>query len=120
MRKIILDMNIPQSVEEVHKYIAEQLDLDKEYGRNLDALYDELTVITQPTAFGVFMPTPELDEVDMDLMLYMEKIKTVFKDAEEANSAIAVIFDDLAENVDFDEEEFDRLTDLEIDGLYGK
>ena len=98
MKKIILDFDIPENKKELHEYIADKLEFPEYYGKNLDALYDCLTDIAQPTAIGIFEPAPDLRDVDMDLMLYIEKVKDTFNDAEKANPDIAVIYGDLVEN----------------------
>ena len=43
-----------------------------------------------------------------DLMLYLDKVKEVFKDAETVNPEIAVIFGDITDNLEFPEEEEDE------------
>lgn len=43
MKLVQLNLNEMKSEEEVHTYLAEQLELPDFYGRNLDALYDMLT-----------------------------------------------------------------------------
>ncbi len=46
MKKIILDGNKMTTIEQAHSYIKEQLDLPEYYGKNLDALWDVLSVET--------------------------------------------------------------------------
>ena len=104
MKKVLLDFSIPETKKGVHEYIAEEMGFPEYYGKNLDALYDELTSITEPTAIGFFMPVPELDDIDFDLMLYLDKVKEIFKDAELVNPQIAVIFGDITDNMEFPEE----------------
>ena len=90
MRKIELDFNIPHSREQVHEYLEIKFDFPDYYGKNLDALYDCLTEITEPTAVGLYFPYTDFNEEDHDLIAYYDKIKKVFRDAEEDNDALAV------------------------------
>ena len=87
---------------------------DEDYGRNLDALYNELISVSEPTAVGVFMPLGDTYEMDFELMLYFDRIREAFTDAEEENDAIAVIFGDLTDNPGH-EEDYDDLFDEEDD-----
>lgn len=108
MKKVLLDLSIPESKKGVHEYIAQEMGFPEYYGKNLDALYDELTSVAEPVAIGFFMPVPEFDDIDFDLMLYLDKVKEVFKDAETVNPEIAVIFGDITDNLEFPEEEEDE------------
>ena len=108
MKKVLLDFSSPESKKGVHEYIAQEMGFPEYYGKNLDALYDELTSVTEPVAIGFFMPVPEFDDIDFDLMLYLDKVKEVFKDAETVNPEIAVIFGDITDNLEFPEEEEDE------------
>ena len=45
---IILDLTTIDTKEELHLYLKEMLMLPEHYGKNLDALYDVLTEISQP------------------------------------------------------------------------
>ena len=116
MKKVILDLSIPADKKGVHEYIAEEMGFPEYYGHNLDALYDMLTSVTEPTAIGVFPPVPDFDEVDFDLMVYLDRVCDIFRDAEAVNPDLAVIFGDITDNLDYSEEDtegFDDPDDLE-------
>ncbi len=71
MRKITLDFGDAASVaalsrREIHEYIAEKMAFPDYYGHNLDALYDCLTDITEPTAVGLAIPASAGDPADAD------------------------------------------------------
>ena len=124
MRKIILDMNVPQSKEEVQDYLMEKMGFPEYYGKNLDALYDELTSVTSPTAIGFFMPCPEMADMDIDLMVYIDRVRGVFGDAEEANPDLAVIVGEMPaggwEDWDPEEDGWDTEEEWDPEGeLYG-
>lgn len=107
MRKVILDFDIPEDRKEAHEYIAEKLDFPEYYGKNLDALYDCLTDISEPTAVGIFDPSSDFSDIDIDYMMYIEKVKQTFKDAERDNPELCVIFGDIMENEAYDDPEDD-------------
>lgn len=90
MRKIELNFNIPHTRTQLHEYLKDKLDFPDYYGRNLDALYDCLTEICEPTAIGLYFAYTDYDEEDHDLVYYFDKVKKVFRDAEEDNDALAV------------------------------
>ena len=90
MRKIELDFNIPHTRGQIHEYLQEKFDFPEYYGGNLDALYDCLTEICEPTAVGMFFAYTDYDEEDHDLAGYLDKVKKVFLDAEEDNNQLAV------------------------------
>ena len=94
MKKVLLDLNPARSVEWVHEYLKFELEFDDYYGNNLDALYDQLTCITEDTCVGVFCPPKE----DSKMSLYLERVKKVMKDAEQDNPCLCVIFGDMEEN----------------------
>lgn len=94
MRKVLLDLNPARSAEWIHEYLKFELEFEDYYGKNLDALYDQLTAITEDTCLGVFCPQKD----DTKLSLYLEKIKKVMKDAERDNPCLCVIFGDMEEN----------------------
>lgn len=119
MRKILLDFGIPDSKESTQDYIADKMGFGPGYGKNADALYDELTAISGPTAIGIYMPVGDMIDLDFDLMLYLDKINEVFTDAEEANPQLAVIFGDITANPGYDDEYAD-LMDSYIDDYTGE
>ena len=137
MRKITLDFGGPASAaaftrREIHEYIAEKMDFPEYYGHNLDALYDCLTDIAEPTAVGIAIPVilenlqetarqmalPAGGEDDghgpqrvlrqgqehFDAMKYFRKVRKAFADAEADNPNLAV-FDLTALPEDPEEEE---------------
>ncbi len=135
MKKITLNFGGPASAaaftrREIHEYIAEKMAFPEYYGHNLDALYDCLTDIAEPTAVGIAIPViPEnLQETapqmalpadgdgdpprrvlrqgqeHFDAMKYFRKVRKAFADAEADNPNLAV-FDLTAFPEDPEEEE---------------
>ena len=110
MKKVILDLNVidPKSFDysnpeadpkrELHRYIPEELGFDKDSCINNDRLYDDLISRGEPTAIGLFMPAGELEELDIDYMMYLDQVKDTFNEAEQDNPEIAVIHGDITDN----------------------
>lgn len=98
MKKVLLDLNPARSVEWIHEYLKFELEFEDYYGSNLDALYDELTSITQDICLGVFTPPEGEDR----LTIYINRVKQVMKDAERDNPHLCVIFGDMEDNYDED------------------
>lgn len=48
MREIIIDGNYMKTKEKTHAYLKRKLDLYNYYGNNLDALWDLLSVYSEP------------------------------------------------------------------------
>lgn len=94
MKKIILDLKMADSRERLHEYLAFELELPEYYGKNLDALYDELTSIGEDTCIGVFSPK----EGQKDMSDYRHRLVRVFQDAEMDNEHLCVIFNELEDN----------------------
>ena len=102
MKKILLDFGIPSTKEETQEYIAGKMGFSEKYGKNLDALYDELTGISEPVAVGIFLPVDDYDP-DIDLLVYFDSVGEVFSDAERDNPYLAVIFGDITLNPEFED-----------------
>ena len=49
MKSVILDAKKMLEKEKMHEYFAKKFDLSEYYGRNLDALFDCLCEINEPT-----------------------------------------------------------------------
>ena len=99
--------------ELVHNYIAEKLGFPDYYGKNLDALYDCLTDIDIPTAVGFFIPVPDDDDLSIDFMIYLDRIKKVFLDAERDNpECLAVICADDSGVITEDEDPDEALSEF--------
>lgn len=49
MKKVTIDTNQLQTMEQIHEYLAKELNFPPYYGKTLDALYDCLTDITEET-----------------------------------------------------------------------
>ena len=62
-----------ESTEEIHDYIAEELSFPSYYGKNLDALYDVLTDLSQETRIRIDLTDTENEEI-RDYLLRMEEV----------------------------------------------
>lgn len=95
MKKILLNFGMIKSQEQAQEYLAFELDFPEYYGKNLEALYDCLTDVCEDTCIGVFGTEKEEEE---GLQHYLRKIMKVLRDAEEENTHLCVIFQELEEN----------------------
>ena len=86
MRTITLDINRLHSVPALHKYLCSELALPVYYGANLDALYDCLTEIVEPTQ--IIVPANVTD--NEKLGWYGEQLLQVLQDAAEENENLQV------------------------------
>lgn len=89
MKRIVLDFNGMNSKEEIQEYLAEQMEFPFYYGKNLDALYDCLTDIGEPTAIACNLPKIQEDSQMED---YLKRLYRTFQDAEVDNGNLAVFF----------------------------
>ncbi len=86
MKKIILDLRNVRTIQGLHAYLAQEFGFPSYYGRNLDALYDMLTEISEDTCVGVFVP-----EGSSGMTGYVGRVCEVMSDAERENMHLAVI-----------------------------
>lgn len=90
MRKVIIDLDGKASRDEVHGYIAGVMDFPDYYGGNLDAMYDCLMEIPEPTCVAVF-------NLDEDNECHMG-VAEVLRDCADNNGNICVVFQNLEMN----------------------
>lgn len=86
MRKIILDLEKMTAPPRLHQYLREALALPEYYGANLDALYDCLTEMAEPTELVV--PREAADAAHLGW--YGRQLLQVFRDAAAANENLRV------------------------------
>ena len=86
MRKIILDIEKMRSLPMLHKYLHTALALPEYYGANLDALYDCLTEMSEPTELVV----PKKVEDEAYLGWYGQQFLQMLEDAVAANEALQI------------------------------
>ncbi|MGN0157736.1 MAG: barstar family protein [Brotaphodocola sp.] len=96
MKTISLDFKSLETMEQIHDHLERQFGFPNYYGRNLDALYDLLTEITEDTCIRIWLPQKKEEKQDRDCC--MDKITGVMQDAEEENSHLRVIIDRVEEN----------------------
>ena len=86
MRKITLDIERMRSLPMLHKYLHTALALPEYYGANLDALYDCLTEIAEPTELVV--PKKVADEAYLGW--YGQQFLQLLEDAGAANETLKI------------------------------
>ncbi len=84
---LILDGEKISSKDELHKLMESVLDFPEWYGRNLDALYDCLTDLTEE----VDIQLQNAEAFHRNLGDYADKVLWVLKDAEQTNLNIQLI-----------------------------
>ena len=86
MRIITLDIEKMRSLPMLHKYLHTALALPEYYGANLDAFYDCLTEIAEPTELVV----PQKVAAEAYLGWYGQQFLQVLEDAAAANDALII------------------------------
>ena len=86
MKKITLDIEKMRSLPMLHKYLHTALALPEYYGANLDALYDCLTEMSEPTELVV--PKKVADEAYLGW--YGQQFLQMLEDAAAANEALQI------------------------------
>ena len=89
MKRVTLDLTNIQTPRDMHAYIAYVMDSPAYYGRNLDALYDMLTEISEPTLLCIRRPAALAPE----LQAYFPKMARMLHDAQEENGNLQVVVD---------------------------
>ena len=87
MKSISLDLTKMTSLPTLHRYLHQALALPEYYGCNLDALYDCLTEISEPTQLTV----PAAVQREEYLGWYGQQLITVLQEAAAANASLQVI-----------------------------
>lgn len=87
MRRVTLSGNKMKNKKELHAYIARKLDFPSYYGKNLDALYDCLTDISEPLLLSVTY-TERLIDANGE---YGNAFLQTLKDAAEENKSISLM-----------------------------
>ena len=86
MRIITLDIEKMRSLPMLHKYLHTALALPEYYGASLDAFYDCLTEIAEPTELVV----PQKVAAEAYLGWYGQQFLQVLQDAAAANDALTI------------------------------
>ena len=85
METIILDLRNFESAVNLQSYLAQTLKFPFYYGRNLDALYDELT-LWQGEALKVLLPERPIG----GMADYIPRVERVFLDAAADNPGLKI------------------------------
>ena len=88
MRELTLDVTPFEEKISLHRYLKETFGFPFYYGGNLDALYDELTSITEPTAVALRYNDHPIGK----MIPYLPKLISVFEDAARENYNLKVTY----------------------------
>lgn len=84
MKKIYLDSKIYKEPADIHQFLQEELDFPEYYGRNLAALFDCMTDLSEQTVIRYHRGGFESEEQE----IYFSRVLTVLKDAAEENEML--------------------------------
>lgn len=84
MRTIILELEHIETTAALHIYLQYMLRLPAHYGRNLDALHDALTELSQPTHLIV-----RTLGVRGETAAYLPRLLRVLRDAQQENPCLS-------------------------------
>ena len=94
MKSVTLNCKHMTSREELHDYLIKKLHLPDYYGKNLDALFDCLTDVGEPTVINI----KNRELIDESMKQYTDILFTVFANACEDNENLTLkIIDETAE-----------------------
>lgn len=86
MKDVVLDGYRMTSVDTTHEYLAAKLDLPDYYGRNLDALWDVLSTVSEP----LHMVLVNGDKLISNLGSYGELLLKVLYESAEFNKKVSI------------------------------
>lgn len=86
MQEVEVKVSEFDSIEEIHEYLAEELGFPAYYGKNLSALYDVLTDLSEDVRITVDLS----DGTDEELLEEAEKMVEVMEDASEENEYLEI------------------------------
>lgn len=87
--QVVIDGSILRGRDAYHSHLAEVLQLPGYYGRNLDALYDLLSVMDTPTQITI----RHLPSMREDLGTYAEQLIETLEDAARTNPRVTLHYD---------------------------
>lgn len=83
MKELIVELDMLDTKERIHDFFSAELQTPDWYGRNLDALYDELTSITSETVIRCY-------GMRSDLPAYTKGLVDVLRDATAENRYLTI------------------------------
>lgn len=86
MQEVTIKVSEFDTVEEIHEYLAEELEFPAYYGENLSALYDVLTDLSEDVRIIMDLS----GTADEELLEEAEKMVEVMEDASEENEYLEI------------------------------
>ena len=89
MKQTTIDLRNIHTPGAAQVYIEYAMNFPAYYGRNLDAMYDMLTEISEPTLLSILRPA----QLSEPMQAYFPRLARVLHDAQEANDRLQVVVD---------------------------
>lgn len=86
MQEVTIKVSEFDTVEEIHEYLVEELEFPAYYGKNLSALYDVLTDLSEDVRIIMDLS----GTADEELLEEAEKMVEVMEDASEENEYLEI------------------------------
>lgn len=86
MQEVTIKVSEFDTVKEIHEYLAEELEFPAYYGKNLSALYDVLTDLSEDVRIIMDLS----GTADEELLEEAEKMVEVMEDASEENEYLEI------------------------------
>ena len=89
MKKITVDLSNIQTPGGMHAYLAFAMDFPAHYGRNLDALHDQLTEISEPMQLCIRRPAL----LSPEMTAFFPRLSLMLHDVQEENECLEIFFE---------------------------
>lgn len=86
MQEVDIKVSEFETMEEIHEYLAQELDFPSYYGKNLSALYDVLTDLSEDTRISLNLENPASES----LLEEAQRMAEVLCDAAMENETLEV------------------------------
>lgn len=84
--RFVIDLDKINSIEQFHNILSKRLGFQSCYGKNLDAMFDELTNLDKETVLAFVNE----DKLSDKMQVYFDKAKCVLMDARDENENLDI------------------------------
>ena len=89
MKKITVDLTNIETPGGMHAYLAYVMDFPAYYGRNLDALHDMFSEISEPTQLCIRRPAA----LSPEMTAFFPRFSVMLHDVQQENDQIEIFFE---------------------------